>query len=82
MTEVNYSLPLNDLLDIVEELTNMVEELNPGATEQIRRIRFLTGRAESQLNPRDGAGMGNITFKRYADDDEPYNSIEGLRPIV
>jgi hypothetical protein len=37
---------INDLLDIVEELTNIVEELNPGATEQIRRIRFLTKRAE------------------------------------
>jgi len=38
-------LAINDLLDIVEELTNLVEELNPGATEQIRRIRFLTERA-------------------------------------
>ena len=36
---------INDLLDIVEELTNIVAELNPGATEQIRRIRFLTERA-------------------------------------
>lgn len=38
-------LAINDLLDIVEELTNIVEELNPGATEQIRRIRLLTERA-------------------------------------
>lgn len=38
-------LAVNDLLDIVEELTRLVEELNPGATEQIRRIRFLTERA-------------------------------------
>ena len=38
-------LAINDLLDIVEELTNLVEELNPGATEKIRRIRFLTERA-------------------------------------
>lgn len=39
-------LAINDLLDIVEELTNMVEELNPGATEQVRRIRFLIQRGE------------------------------------
>lgn len=39
-------LAINDLIDIVEELTKMVEELNPGATEQVRRIRFLIGRAE------------------------------------
>lgn len=45
--------PINDLLDIVEELTDMIEELNPGATEQVRRIRFLIGRAERLTNPRD-----------------------------
>lgn len=39
-------LAINDLLDIVEELTNMVETLNPGATEQVRRVRFLIRRAE------------------------------------
>lgn len=43
-------LAINDLLDIVEELTNLVEELNPGATEKIRRIRFLTERAETQAS--------------------------------
>lgn len=37
---------VNDILDVVAELTNMVEEINPGATEQVRRIRFLIDRAE------------------------------------
>lgn len=52
---------MNDLLKIVEELTNLVEELNPGATEQIRRIRLLieyqTRRATS-LD--DGIGEGPL----------------------
>ncbi len=39
-------LAINDLLDIVEEITGMLEELNPGATERVRRIRFLIERAE------------------------------------
>lgn len=43
-------LALSDLLDIVEELTRMVEELNPGASEQARRIRFLIERAEKCVN--------------------------------
>lgn len=37
---------LADLLDIVEVLTEIVQELNPGANEQIRRLRFLIDRAE------------------------------------
>jgi hypothetical protein len=52
MTNEN-DLVINDVLDIIEELTNMVEELNPGATEQVRRIRFLVGRAERLTNRRD-----------------------------
>ena len=41
---------LNDLIDVVASLTLIVEELNPGASEQIRRIRFLIGRAEDCVN--------------------------------
>ena len=36
---------LNDLIDVVAVLTLIVEEMNPGANEQIRRIRFLINRA-------------------------------------
>lgn len=43
-------LALNDLIDVVEALTELVEELNPGATESIRRIRFLIERAEACAN--------------------------------
>lgn len=43
-------LALNDLLDIVEILTGLVEELNPCATESIRRARFLIERAEACAN--------------------------------
>jgi hypothetical protein len=42
--------PVNDLIDIVEELTDIVGELNPGANEQIRRIRFLIERASRNAN--------------------------------
>jgi len=42
--------PICDLLDIVEELTDIVGELNPGANEQIRRIRFLIERAKKCAN--------------------------------
>jgi len=42
----NSHLAINDLLDVVEEITGMLEELNPGATGQVRRIRFLIERAE------------------------------------
>ena len=48
MTE--YDKALNDLIDVVASLTLIVEELNPGANEQIRRIRFLIGRAEDCVN--------------------------------
>ena len=47
---------LTDLLDIVEALTEIVEELNPGANEQIRRIRFLIDRAEKCVNRTIHAG--------------------------
>ena len=50
MTTKESCAPINDLLDIVEQLTDLVEELNPGATEQIRRIRFLTERATRFAN--------------------------------
>lgn len=58
---MSYEQPINDILDIVEELTNIVEEINPGATEQVRRIRFLIGRAERLTNPRDSVpGQGGL----------------------
>lgn len=44
---------LNDLLDAVEDLTTMVEEINPGATEQIRHIRFFLQRADEAINEKD-----------------------------
>jgi hypothetical protein len=47
---------LNDLIDVVASLTLIVEELNPGASEQIRRIRFLIGRAEDCVNRATDAG--------------------------
>lgn len=40
------NLAINDLIDVVEALTALVEEINPGASESIRRIRFLIDRAE------------------------------------
>jgi len=40
---------LNDYYDAIEELTNIVQELNPGATRQIARIRFMLQRAERTL---------------------------------
>ena len=43
-------LAINDLIDVVEALTVLVEEINPGATESIRRIRFLIDRAEACAN--------------------------------
>lgn len=42
---------LNDLLDAIEDLTTMVEELNPGATEQVRHVRFFLERADRTINP-------------------------------
>ena len=39
-------LALNDIIDVLEELTILVEELNPGASEQLRRIKFLIDRAD------------------------------------
>ncbi len=45
MTKYSH-LALNDLLDAVEEITSIVEEINPGVNEHIRRIRFLIDRAE------------------------------------
>lgn len=49
-------LAINDLLDIVEELTNIVEELNPGAADQVSRVRFLIRRAEK-------CAAGAMTFE-------------------
>ena len=42
--------PINDLIDIVEDLTDLVEELDPGACNQIGRIRFLIERASRCAN--------------------------------
>lgn len=41
---------LNDLLDIVERLTNMAEDMNPGATQDISFLRFLTERVKRSLS--------------------------------
>jgi hypothetical protein len=37
---------LNDLISVAEILTELIVELNPGATNEIARIRFLLERAE------------------------------------
>lgn len=36
---------MNDLIDAVERLTELVRELNPGATAQLASIDFLVQRA-------------------------------------
>ena len=36
---------MNDLIDAVERLTELVRELNPGATKQLADIDFLVQRA-------------------------------------
>jgi hypothetical protein len=41
---------LNDLLDAVEKLAEIVAELNPGRTEDLRFIRFVLQRADRELN--------------------------------
>jgi hypothetical protein len=46
-TETKYAI--NDLLDAVEALTELVQELNPGATNQIGRIHFLLSRTQRVL---------------------------------
>lgn len=40
---------LRNLLDIVERLTKMAEEANPGAGEDVRFIRFLIDRVDRNL---------------------------------
>jgi hypothetical protein len=41
---------LNDLLDAVETLSDIVGELNPGATEQLGLVDFLLGRSQRYLD--------------------------------
>jgi hypothetical protein len=43
----NAAYALNDLLDIVEELTNAVRELNPG--HNFKLVEFLTARASRSV---------------------------------
>jgi len=40
---------VNDLLEVLDELTVMMRELNPGATEQHRRIAFFLTRIDRQV---------------------------------
>jgi hypothetical protein len=49
---------LNDILDAVEELASIVRELNPGATEQIRRVKYFLDRADRSIKDiRETAGL-------------------------
>lgn len=41
---------LNDLLDIVDKLTEIIRELNPGATNQLGFLDFMMARVERQLD--------------------------------
>lgn len=41
---------LNDLLDVVDKLTELVRELNPGATNQLGFIEFMMARIERNLD--------------------------------
>jgi hypothetical protein len=46
---------LNDLIDALEELTRLIEELNPGAQGQLDRIKFFVNRADRAV--KDAAGL-------------------------
>ena len=41
-------LILNDLIDVVEEMSSILEELNPGANWQM--IKFMTNRTSRLMN--------------------------------
>jgi hypothetical protein len=43
-------LVLNDLLDIVDKLTEIVSELNPGAQNQLGLVEFIMARVERTLD--------------------------------
>ncbi len=45
--ETRYAV--NDLLDCVEILTDLVRELNPGATQQLSQIDFYLKRVDRRL---------------------------------
>lgn len=40
---------VNDILEVLDELTTMMRELNPGATEQHRRIAFFLTRVDRSV---------------------------------
>ena len=40
---------INDLLEVMDELTALVRELNPGAAEQHRRMAFFLARIDRQV---------------------------------
>jgi len=46
---------LNDLTDAVEKLTEIVRELNPGATNQLGFIDFVLARASRVLEEQEGS---------------------------